>query len=70
MAPYGSAFKWIGGNTARRMEDRARELLFLWDYCSRTDGPRAQDVHILIKVMGYLRSVLTFNGDMLVFGLF
>lgn len=48
MATYGSAFKWIGGNAAKRMEDRARELLFLWDYCSRTDGLGAQDVDILI----------------------
>lgn len=63
MAMYGSAFKWIGGNTAKRMEDRARELLFLWDYCSRNDGLRAQDVDILIKVMGYLSPVLTFNSD-------
>lgn len=39
-------------------------------YCSRTDGLRAHDVDILIKVMGCLRTVLTFNGDMLVFGLF
>lgn len=70
MAMYGSAFKWIGGNTAKRMEDGARELLFLWDYCSRTDGRRAQDVDILIKGMGYLRTALTFNGDMFVFGLF
>lgn len=66
---YGSAFKWIGGNTAKRMEDRAHELLFLWDYC-RTDGLRAQDVDILIRVMGYLRIVQTFIGDMLVFGTF
>lgn len=70
MAMYGSAFKWIGGNTARRMEDRVHELLFLWDYCSRADGLRAHDVDILIKVMGCLRTVLTFNGDMLMCVLF
>lgn len=50
------------------MEDRAHELLFLWDYCSRTDGLRALDVDLLIK--GYLRTELTFDGDMLVLGLF
>lgn len=32
------------------------ELLFLWDYCSGTDGLHFEDVEIIIKEMGRLRT--------------